>query len=304
MMHVSLCRRGAASPAAGLTRLSLIALSSIALQIAAPTALSAAEPDGTADPLARQIARARDLLESRLTADAISAFRRADELAGGRSVEALVGLAHAYHQLGASSTAEKAALRAVEAAGEDPELRRQAEEALRRVRGEGETGRGSAEDGSGAGAGSNRLVMTTLDGRTLTLERFAGRAVLLDFWGTASPPCRQATPELGRLAGELEGEPFELVGVSGDPRGELEVYLAQNDVDWTQVWDPGGRITRGHFRVGRFPTYVLLDHEGREVYRVSGWSARIRRRLEARVAAAVRAAREEAERSDSRRRIR
>lgn len=252
----------------------------------------AAEP--AADPVQAKIARGYDLLERKLTDDALRAFREADELAGGGSAEALIGLARAYHGLGARSSAEKAARRAVNAAGDDPKLRFRAQETLRLVlsatAAAGSETEADLRPGNGAG-----YSMVTLEGRSLTPEHFAGRAVLLDFWGTWCPPCRQAAPALGRLARQLDGEPFELVGVSTDAsRGDLEVFIEQHEMEWTQVWDRTGEVTREHFRVRAYPTYVLLDHEGREVFRITGWDEGIRRRLERKVHAAVRTAREAA----------
>jgi thiol-disulfide isomerase/thioredoxin len=137
--------------------------------------------------------------------------------------------------------------------------------------------------------------MVTLDGRYLTPDDFAGRAVLLDFWGTWCPPCREATPALGRLAKRLDGEPFELVGVSNDSSREvLEQYVAEHEMTWTQVWDRTGEVARNSFLVRSYPTYVVLDHEGRVVYRASGWSERMRREIERQVRLAVRAARKAA----------
>ena len=138
--------------------------------------------------------------------------------------------------------------------------------------------------------------MVTLDGRYLTPADFAGRAVLLDFWGTWCPPCREATPSLGRLAKRLAGEPFELVGVSNDSAREvLEQYVDEHAMDWTQVWDRDGSVARDAFLVRSYPTYLVLDHEGRVTYRVSGWGETIRRDLERQVLFAVRKARKAAE---------
>ena len=142
--------------------------------------------------------------------------------------------------------------------------------------------------------------MVALDGRRLTPEDLAGRAVLLDFWGTWCAPCREATPELGRLAERLSDEPFELVAVSNDASREvLERYLAEHDYDWTQVWDRGGEVGRNAFLVRSYPTYLILDHEGRVIYRVSGWGDAIQRDLTRRVHAAVRDARKAAENADA-----
>lgn len=258
----------------------------------------AAPPDtaaAAADPVAEKVAAGNGFLERKLADDAVRAFREADELAGGSSAEALIGLARAYHQLGASATAEKAARRAVAAAGEDPQLRFRAQETLRLVISARAAGAVEAGSKPVTGAAAGAYSMVTLEGRSLTPDHFAGRAVLLDFWGTWCPPCREAAPALGRLAKRLDGEPFALVGVSTDAsRGDLEAFVEVHDMEWIQVWDQSGEVTRKHFRVSAYPTYVLLDHEGREVFRITGWDEGIRRRLEHKVDAAVRAAREAA----------
>ncbi|MEM7481943.1 MAG: redoxin domain-containing protein [Acidobacteriota bacterium] len=136
------------------------------------------------------------------------------------------------------------------------------------------------------------FAMVTLKGEYLTPDDFAGEVILLDFWGTWCPPCRKATPALGRLAKRHHDEPFRLVGVSNDSSREvLEQYVADHDITWTQVWDQGGQIGRDSFLVKTYPTYVVLDHQGRVVYRVSGWGEYLRKELERRVYSAIRKAR-------------
>jgi thiol-disulfide isomerase/thioredoxin len=339
-------------------RASLAIVLLLLVPLVAPPPASAAEGGG--DAVDAAIARGYDLLQRRLADDAVRAFREADELAGGTSARALIGLAQAHYQLGAAATAEKTARRALAAAGDDaffqgaahnliglallakagddaaklaaaeaafraaleragatsPVLNLNLAEALMR---QGKDAEGVslleaylATDPSGPNAARARSLlddprrareedlapdfsMVTLDGRKLTPADFAGRAVLLDFWGTWCAPCRQATPALGRLAKRLAGEPFELVAVSNDAEREvLAAYVEEHGMDWTQVWDRNGSMARDAFLVRSYPTYVVLDHEGRVVYRVSGWGNTIQRSLEREVAAAVRKARKAA----------
>ena len=42
-------------------------------------------------------------------------------------------------------------------------------------------------------------------------------------------------------------------------------------MDWSQYRDRDGKMQRA-FRVDRFPTYILIDHEGIVRFRVSGLS--------------------------------
>ena len=78
-------------------------------------------------------------------------------------------------------------------------------------------------------------------------------------------------------------------------REVLEQYVDEHAMDWTQVWDRDGSVARDAFLVRSYPTYLVLDHEGRVTYRVSGWGETIRRDLERQVLFAVRKARKAAE---------
>lgn len=332
----------------------------LAVLVAAPAAPPAAAAEAGGEAVEEAIARGQEMLERQRHDEAVRAFRQADKLAGGKSAEALVGLALAFNRLGAWVDSEKAARRALDAAGDDRRIQVAAHNAIglallaragddrdelaateaafrAALTAAGESnpvlklnlaetlmrqGKDAeavplleaylATDPRGPDAVRARSLlddprrarenlapdfsMVTLDGRYLTPADFAGRAVLLDFWGTWCPPCREASPALGRLAKRLEGDPFELVGVSNDStRDVLERYVEEHAMDWTQVWDRDGSVARDAFLVRTYPTYIVMDHEGRVVYRVSGWGETIRRELEAQVHFAVRKARKAAE---------
>src|SRR6266852_4731157 len=73
--------------------------------------------------------------------------------------------------------------------------------------------------------------------------------------------------------------PFVLFGVSVDRDEEkLRDYLAREREGWPQFWDHSGQMTSS-FHVHSFPTFVVLDGEGRIVYANSGWGGASERQL-------------------------
>lgn len=80
-----------------------------------------------------------------------------------------------------------------------------------------------------------------------------------------------------RRALELPLEPGQkIVGVSVDAgREEVEAYVHEHALGWTQAWDQGGANALNSFRVRSYPTYLLVDPDGRVILRLTGWSDRI-----------------------------
>jgi thiol-disulfide isomerase/thioredoxin len=142
--------------------------------------------------------------------------------------------------------------------------------------------------GSKEGDLAPRFTVKTLDGETLSSDALKGKVVLLDFWATWCAPCIQAIPALEEIRKKNAGKPFVLVGVSADfERRTLEQFLEKRGIPGPQVWNGMRGPLNRMFQVSTFPTYVLLDAEGRIVYRARGWSGASARALDAAIRKAL-----------------
>ncbi|HEX3126618.1 MAG TPA: TlpA disulfide reductase family protein [Thermoanaerobaculia bacterium] len=130
----------------------------------------------------------------------------------------------------------------------------------------------------------------TLDGKPLSSKDLHGKVVLLDFWGTWCQPCVSAVPSLRELSHEMKGEPFVLVSVAvEEDDGPVRSFVKKYQMDWPQVWDPTATFAR-QSGISRFPTYILLSHDGTVLSTVVGTSRGVERSLRAKVEQAVNAA--------------
>jgi len=78
----------------------------------------------------------------------------------------------------------------------------------------------------------------TIDGRTIRLSDYRGKVLVMDFWATWCPPCRQETPALVRIANELGPRGVEVLGLHIDDRGRssqetIKGFMKQFGVSYT-----------------------------------------------------------------------
>ncbi len=68
------------------------------------------------------------------------------------------------------------------------------------------------------------LVIPELDGKTFDLRALRGKVVIVNFWATWCPPCRQEMPALDAFYRHYRAQGLELIGLSADrPHDRTEV---------------------------------------------------------------------------------
>jgi thiol-disulfide isomerase/thioredoxin len=114
---------------------------------------------------------------------------------------------------------------------------------------------------------------TSAEGEFISMDELRGKVVLLDFWGTWCPPCRESLPSLRDLNKRYSKEKaFMMISVSvNDEEDNWRDFTTKNQMVWPQAFDRENKIRRA-FQVTKFPTYILIDHEGIIRLRVSGYS--------------------------------
>jgi len=116
--------------------------------------------------------------------------------------------------------------------------------------------------------------LTTVNGEFVTLEDLRGKVVLLDFWGTWCPPCRESTPSLVKYSKKHSSEVFTIVGIAVNEPSEQgwRNYIEKNQMVWPQYLDSTRKIA-SLFKVNAYPTYITIDADGVIRDRRTGWTA-------------------------------
>jgi thiol-disulfide isomerase/thioredoxin len=108
----------------------------------------------------------------------------------------------------------------------------------------------------------------TTDGKDLTLERFKGKVLLVDFWATWCPPCRAEVPNLVKAYEEYNKKGFEIIGISFDEsREKFDEYIKENKMPWPQYFDGKGwqNEVGPTYGIQSIPTMYLLDKDGKVI---------------------------------------
>ena len=106
--------------------------------------------------------------------------------------------------------------------------------------------------------------VTTLDGQQISLDSFAGKVVLIDFWATWCGPCREALPHIRDIAHRFQEEPLVVISISLDEdEKKWKEFVARNKMTWLQYRDGGfeGSIARS-FNVNAIPATFTIDTDG------------------------------------------
>jgi cytochrome c biogenesis protein CcmG/thiol:disulfide interchange protein DsbE len=117
-------------------------------------------------------------------------------------------------------------------------------------------------------------------GKTVNKDNWAGKVVLVNFWATWCPPCREEIPELLQLKKEYKDK-LEIVGISEDddpPESVLKFARAKAMTYSIVMATP--ELIDSYGGVPALPTSFLIDTQGRVVQKHSGLYPIERYRLE------------------------
>jgi len=121
------------------------------------------------------------------------------------------------------------------------------------------------------GDAAPEFTMPLLEGGEVALSDYEGKVVLINIWATWCDPCRDEMPFMETQYQQLKDQPFEILAVSEDRRGETEVEPFVNELGLTFpiLLDPDKEVGK-LYQSTKFPESFIIDKEGVIVSRIVG----------------------------------
>ncbi|MFZ5774053.1 MAG: TlpA disulfide reductase family protein [Thermodesulfobacteriota bacterium] len=110
------------------------------------------------------------------------------------------------------------------------------------------------------------------DGTTIDSNSYQGQALLVNFFATWCPPCRQEIPSLVSLQKEYGPKGFTVIGISTDQGGSSLVakFAKKMEINYPVVMSDSATPTAFGGILG-IPTSFLVNKEGNVVKRYDGY---------------------------------
>ncbi len=116
------------------------------------------------------------------------------------------------------------------------------------------------------------FALKDLAGRTVTLEQFQGKLVVMNFWATWCEPCEWEMPSMEAFARRYRGKPVVLLAVSVDTGASdiiVRPYVQGKGISFPVLLDSTLRTSRA-YRVRGLPTTFFVGADGRFIGQAQG----------------------------------
>ncbi len=126
-----------------------------------------------------------------------------------------------------------------------------------------------------AGDGVNQpapdFTLTDMQGNQVTLSQLRGNVVLLNFWATWCPPCREEMPSMEELHQRYKNQGLVLLAVNVEAEGYEAVsrFLPGKDYTFPILLDSAAEV-QNQYKVFRFPETFIIDRNGMVVDKLIG----------------------------------
>lgn len=116
------------------------------------------------------------------------------------------------------------------------------------------------------------LELTAADGNHYRLSELRGKVVVVNFWATWCPPCRQEMPSMQRVWERLDQNTFEILAVNVGQSADVVLQYGHEfdpPLRFPLLLAPEGKVLKEWSVIG-LPSTFVIDKAGRIAYMAAG----------------------------------
>jgi cytochrome c biogenesis protein CcmG/thiol:disulfide interchange protein DsbE len=105
------------------------------------------------------------------------------------------------------------------------------------------------------------FTLTSIDGENITLSQLKGHVVLVDFWATWCPPCRNSIPHFIDLYEKYKERGLMILGISTEDEQTLINFRDSNQIPYIILL--GNNEIAQAYGVQAIPKTIFIDKKGK-----------------------------------------
>lgn len=125
--------------------------------------------------------------------------------------------------------------------------------------------------GNLVGSSAPDFTLTDMQGQQVSLSQFRGKVVILNFWATWCPPCREEMPSMEKLYQRHQDQGLVMLAVNIEENGQSVVsqFLQKTPYSFPILLDSKNAAQHA-YGVFRFPESFIIDRNGVIVEKIIG----------------------------------
>ncbi len=108
------------------------------------------------------------------------------------------------------------------------------------------------------------FTLTDINGKEVSLSGFSGKAVIIDFFASWCPPCRQEVPDFIELQKAYGDKGFAMIGIAVEDGQAAKNFAEKSGINYPVLVDDE-KVSALYGPIRSIPTTFVIDKSGKIV---------------------------------------
>ncbi len=112
------------------------------------------------------------------------------------------------------------------------------------------------------------FTLKDINGNTISLADYKGKVIIVEFWATWCPPCKELTPVLAELYERYKNRGFIILSLASDDEDAVKSFAKKYEIPYPVLLADNETVRQ--YGVSSIPIGFTINKEGRVVNRHIG----------------------------------